>query len=98
MALFGLTDIKFNDIEQRSFGPLGVLDSNPYFKNTLRYPLDIGTAADKGHYMIFFVREQKNTNFSASLRGGVYFPKEVEKDILKSLDTQLTGSGLVSAS
>lgn len=98
MALFGLTDIKFNDIERRSFGPLGALDSNPYFKNTLRYPLDIGTAVDKGHYMIFFVREQKNTNFSASLRGGVYFPKEVEKNILSSLDTQLTGSGLVSAS
>jgi hypothetical protein len=100
MAFFGLTDIKFNDIERRSFGPLGALDSNPYFKNTLRYPIDIGAGVDKGHYMIFFVREQKNTKFSASpsLRGGVYFPKEVEQNILKSLDTQLSGSGLVSPS
>jgi hypothetical protein len=98
MAFFGLTDIKFNDMERRSFGPLGALDSNPYFKDTLRYPIDIGTSVDKGHYMMFFVREQINTNFSAEARGGQKFSKEEEANIFGSFNTQLSGSGLVSQS
>lgn len=97
MAFFGLTDIKFNNIEQRSTGPLHPLDDNPYYKNTLRYPVDLASA-DKGHYMMFFVREQINTNFSAEARGGQRFSAEEEADIMKSFNTQLTGSGLVTNS
>jgi hypothetical protein len=82
MAFFGLTDIKFNDIQQRTSGPLGALDSSPFINNALRYPIDVGTSVDKGHYMIFFVREQINTNFSAESRGGSITP--VNKNLVFS--------------
>lgn len=98
MAFFGLTDIKFNDVEKRSYGPLGALDSNPYFRDTLRYPIDIGASVDKGHYMMFFVREQINSNFNVESRGGQYFSRDQEADIFSSFNTQLGGSGLVSKS
>lgn len=97
MAFFGLTDIKFNDIQQRTSGPLGALDSSPFINNALRYPIDVGTSVDKGHYMIFFVREQINTNFSAESRGGRYYTREQESGVFNSLGSQLRGDGLVSS-
>jgi hypothetical protein len=97
MALFGLTDIKFNDIERRSFGPLSALEGSPFQKTTLKYPNDVGSA-DKGHYMIFFVREQMNTNFGVAKRGGQSFEKGKEQALFASLDKQVKGSGLVSES
>jgi hypothetical protein len=97
MAFFGLTDIKFNNISTR--GPLNALDSNPYLQNSiLRYPIDVGSAPDKGHYMIFFVREQVNTRFSAGLRGGQTFDRQQESEIFNSFNAQSSGTGLVSAS
>jgi hypothetical protein len=97
MALLGLTDIKFNDISRR--GPLQALESNPYLQNmVLRYPIDVGSAPDKGHYMMFFVREQVNTRFSAESRGGNYFPKTLEQDVFNSFNAQQTGTGIVSDS
>ena len=51
MAFFGLTDIKFNQIDPRTFGPLAALEGSPFEKTTLKYPLDIGSP-DKGHYMV----------------------------------------------
>jgi hypothetical protein len=97
MAFFGLTDIKFNDIQRRTSGPLGALDSSPFINNALRYPIDVGTSVDKGHYMIFFVREQINTNFSAESRGGRYYTREQESGVFNSLGSQLRGDGLVSS-
>lgn len=88
MAFFGLAEIRYEHDEVRDFGPLSVLDSvNSSFKdNALKYPLDVGSA-DKGHYVIFFVREQKNTQFSVYERGGQYFEGNTEDDIQKAFST-----------
>jgi hypothetical protein len=95
MAFFGLTDIKFNQIDPRAFGPLAALEGSPFEKTTLKYPLDIGSP-DKGHYMVFFVREQKNTSYGSETRGGRTFAKEEEKAIYDALNrsTQFLGGGV----
>lgn len=67
MALFGLTDVKFNQESPRT-GPLSALEGSKFEQNTLKYPQDVGSV-NKGHYMIFFVREQTNTAFKAVDRG-----------------------------
>jgi hypothetical protein len=97
MAFFGLTDIKFNQIESRNFGPLAALEGSPFEKTTLKYPLDVGSA-DKGHYMVFFVREQKNTAYGASLRGAQTFSKEQEQGVFNALSKkqEFTGGGVVA--
>jgi hypothetical protein len=98
MAFFGLTDIKFNDIERRVDGPLSALDSNPYLKSSvLRYPIDVGSV-DKGHYMMFFVREQTITGFSSESRGGQQFTKEQESELFNGFKSQLNSEGRVSSS
>jgi hypothetical protein len=98
MAFFGLTDIKFNDIGRR--GPLNALESSEKFTSSiLRYPEDVASAPDRYHYMMFFVREQTNTRFSAQARGfGQSFSKEDEIGVFDSFNAQVTGSGLVSSS
>jgi len=63
MPLFGFSDITFDKGTPTRKGPLGPLVSSEFERNTLRYPLDIGNF-DKGHYMVFYVREQKNTSQS----------------------------------
>ena len=57
MSLFGFGDIKFNNNDRTGFGPLAALEGTAYERNTFRYPTDVG-AFDKGHYMVFYVREQ----------------------------------------
>ena len=86
MAFFGLADIRFEYDEVREFGPLSALDStNSSFKeNALKYPLDVGSA-DKGHYVVFFVREQKDTQYSVYNRGGQYFESSAEEAIQEQL-------------
>lgn len=86
MAFFGLSEIRFNYDETRSFGPLSVLDatSGGFKQNSLKYPLDVGSA-DKGHYMIFFVRQQKETQFSSAYRGGQVFDSNAESAIQDQL-------------
>ena len=59
MALFTLTDIRFNSDRRRTSNQL--LD-NKYKVNTLRYPIDLGEV-DKGHYMVLHINEQKRTQF-----------------------------------
>lgn len=61
MPLFGLGDITFGSSNTPD-GPLRSLETSSFFGSTLRYPLDIGNK-DKGHYMVFYIREQKNSNF-----------------------------------
>jgi len=58
MSFFGFGDIKFNKGQsaQRK-GPLAPLTSSPFERQTLRFPLDIGNF-DKGHYVVFYIREQ----------------------------------------
>jgi hypothetical protein len=98
MAFFGLTDIKFNDIGRR--GPLSALESSDKFTSTiLRYPEDVASAPDRYHYMMFFVREQTNTNFSAQARGfGQSFSAADEIGVFDSFKAQVKGDGLVSSS
>ena len=61
MSLFGFGDIKFNNQKRDGFGPLSALEgSGDFSRDTFRYPLDVG-AFDKGHYMVFYIREQKKS-------------------------------------
>jgi hypothetical protein len=62
MALFGFSDIKFDKGTTRR-GPLASLVSSQFERTTLRYPLDVGNY-DKGHYVVFYVREQTNSQFA----------------------------------
>jgi hypothetical protein len=96
MPFFGLSNIQFNNLEKRTFGALAALEGSPFQKTTLKYPLDIGSP-DKGHYMVFFVREQKNTQYGASNRGGQSFPKEQEEKLFNDLNKSTNfGGGTVS--
>lgn len=61
MALFTLTDIRFNSDKRRTSNNI---IGDKYKINTLRYPLDLGEV-DKGHYMVFHINQQKRTQFSA---------------------------------
>lgn len=64
MSLFGLADIKFNK-QNAPKGPLKALEDSAFKNSTLRYPSDLGNY-DKGHYMVFYIREQKDTAFASS--------------------------------
>jgi hypothetical protein len=64
MSFFGLGDITFDKDPNRNFGPLSALEGTQYEKNTYRYPIDAGNF-DKGHYMVFFVRTQKQSTTTA---------------------------------
>lgn len=63
MALFGFSDISFNKGTTDRRGPLAPLTKSQFERTTLRYPLDVGNY-DKAHYVVFYVREQKNTSYS----------------------------------
>jgi hypothetical protein len=69
MSLFGFGNIEFeSDGREGRFGPLGVLEGNPeYQRENFRYPNDVG-AFDKGHYMMFYIREQNRTGIPAGLQ------------------------------
>lgn len=99
MAFFGLSDIRFNHEDKRTFGALSALDAvdSKFKQNSLKYPLDVGSA-DKGHYMIFFVRQQKNTQFSVEYRGGQVFDKATEENIQSQLSKGVSVADRVSSS
>jgi len=65
MSLFGFGNITFNKNTSRTQGPLKALEGSVFESNTLRYPSDVGNF-DKSHYMVFYVRQQKNTSFPRS--------------------------------
>jgi hypothetical protein len=70
MAFFGLSDITISQEENRR-GPLAVLyeegKKTGKLANTFRYPLDVGNY-DKGHYMIFHIFQQNNSQFEGIKR------------------------------
>ena len=70
MATIAINDVTFTEPNKRN--AFEVLDSSTNDFKLYRYPEDLG-AADKGHYMIFFIREQKDTNFSAKNRDAQTF-------------------------
>ena len=90
MALFGFSDISFNKGSSQRKGPLAPLVQNEFQTTLLRYPLDIGNA-DKGHYMVFYIREQRNTSFAR----GSFFDKDFKIDGTQAAEKQLL-SGLPS--
>ena len=65
MSLFGFGDIKFEpDGREGKFGPLASLEgATEYQRENFRYPNDVG-AFDKGHYMMFYIREQNRTGIA----------------------------------
>jgi hypothetical protein len=95
MAFFGLTDVKFNQ-ESPRVGPLSALEGSSYESTTLRYPQDVGSV-NKGHYMIFFVREQTNTAFKAGDRGYRDFATN-QQDLFDSFSNRdlFSGGGLTA--
>jgi len=62
MALFGFGDIKFDKGSSSARGPLAPLVGNEFERTTLRYPLDVGNY-DKGHYVVFYIKQQKSTSY-----------------------------------
>jgi hypothetical protein len=62
MPLFGFADINFNKGQQARKGPLNKLVATEFGRTTLRYPIDVGNY-DKSHYVVFYIRQQKNTSF-----------------------------------
>ena len=66
MPLFGFGDIQFNKGSVTRKGPLGSLVDNRFQTTTLRYPIDVGNY-DKAHYMVFYIRQQSNTQFKGDL-------------------------------
>lgn len=62
MPLFGFGDIQFRKGDSR--GPLQpLIENNKFATTTLRYPLDIGNA-DKGHYMLLYIKKQEASKSS----------------------------------
>ena len=61
MPLFGFADISFNKGTSPRKGPLASLVGSQFETSTLRYPIDLGSF-DKGHYVVFYIREQKQTS------------------------------------
>jgi hypothetical protein len=93
MSLFGFGDIKFNKQNSRNFGPLSALEGTEFEKNTFRYPIDVGST-DKGHYMVIYIRQQKNSQFKGKELGESAIP--VTKGA--SAASQTLGANIGSAS
>jgi len=62
MALFGFSDIIFNKGSTTTRGPLASIVDSQFERTTLRYPIDVGNY-DKGHYVVFYVRQQNKSSF-----------------------------------
>ena len=97
MPLFGFGDIQFNKGSVTRKGPLGSLVDNRFESTTLRYPVDVGNY-DKAHYMVFYIRQQNNTQF-----GGVPIEDEnalntAAADVQKNAFSQLNTSQSSQAS
>jgi len=72
MAFFSLTDIKFNKNANRTSSEFAFgLESNKYITDNKRYPSDLG-AADKGHYMVFYINiQERSIGQDPALNGAV---------------------------
>jgi hypothetical protein len=62
MSFFKIVDVIINSNGNRLGGPSS-LGGKQYERNTFRFPEDIGSY-DKGHYILFNINEQVNTQFS----------------------------------
>jgi hypothetical protein len=64
MALFSFGDIKFLSKSNASSAAHRLTENSDYQSNIFRYPIDIGEA-DKGHYMVIHINEQRATSFKS---------------------------------
>lgn len=62
MALFSLTDITFN--KENSRGQLQPLTDSKYTSNTYRYPEDLGSNYERGHYLLIHINEQVKSRYA----------------------------------
>ena len=62
MSFFKIIDVVTNSNGNRLSGP-SPLTSKQYERNTYRFPEDVGSY-DKGHYILFNINEQVNTQFN----------------------------------
>ena len=85
MSFFGLGDINFKKDKRETFGPLAALEGSQFAKNTYRYPQDAGNF-DKGHYMVFFVRKQKESKTTALP------PSDFDQEIMRNGTSQPQGT------
>lgn len=64
MPIFNLLDVTVQDSKRN----LSVASSSNYVgdysTNAKRYPIDVGTSSDKGHYMVFHINVQKKTQYT----------------------------------
>jgi len=95
MSLFGFGDIKFNNDKRDGFGPLAALEGTEYQRETFRYPTDVG-AFDKGHYMVFYVREQNRDAIAAGFSGSKDIPLPKFEPGSETYQNIRTGSELSS--
>jgi len=64
MSFFRIVDVVMNTNRNRLGGPTS-LGGDAYKSNTFRFPEDVGNY-DKGHYILFNINEQTNTQFPAT--------------------------------
>jgi hypothetical protein len=88
MAFFGFSDITFDKGSPSRRGPLGDLVKSQFTTSTLRYPLDVGNY-DKGHYMVFYIRQQDKTSKE--------FRRDPVSDDLINSGAGIAKGGIVSA-
>lgn len=62
MAIFNLTDIKFNKSSTTEFTKLNDVFNEDRF-TIYRYPIELGNDPDRLNYIVFFINSQKNTQF-----------------------------------
>jgi len=94
MALFGFSDISFNKGATDRRGPLGPLVDDQFKTTTLRYPMDLGNY-DKGHYIVFYIRQQKNTQFrrATASEGAINAPGAITAKSIPGINAAATNLG-----
>lgn len=65
MSLFGFGDIIIDKNKRGVSGPLSELEESKFSTDSFKYPMDLGSF-DKGHYMIFYIREQEKTKYKGT--------------------------------
>lgn len=97
MALFSITDITF---KRETRGPLAALETSQGLgtnSEILKYPSDLGSA-DKGHYMIIYINEQINTQYSTGDGVGRPTIERAREAIYAERGSTNIGQGLSSIS
>jgi hypothetical protein len=92
MALFGLSDISFSKGTSPRKGPLAALVGNEFATTTLKYPLDIGNA-DKAHYMVFYIKAQKATQFKFTAARDFTSEDYAQSGSVNSISGVMSGGG-----